>query len=72
LYVVAQGVTMKLRFGGKPYPPEAGSILSLSQRTATVPLLLCRGDRRHRACMFKVGDKSESVDCGRDGSRAES
>jgi hypothetical protein len=35
---------MKLRFGGKAVPPEAGAILRLSQRTATVTLLLRRGE----------------------------
>jgi hypothetical protein len=29
---------MKLRFSERPYPPEAGAILSLSQRTAAAPL----------------------------------
>jgi hypothetical protein len=46
-----------------------GAILSLSQRTATVPLFYAVENRRHKACMFKVGDKSESVTADRDGSR---
>ena len=39
------------------------------RRSAAVPLLLCCGESEaFGACMFKVSNKSKSVDADRDGS----